>query len=46
MSPSALIFMLCSWGVTLGILTFCFIKLLKNKDKSALTPENERDNTK
>ncbi len=46
MSPSALIFMLCSWGVILGLLAFCFIKFLKSNDKSAPTPENERDNTK
>lgn len=30
MNPDALIFMLCAWGFTLGLLAFCIIMLAKN----------------
>jgi len=44
MEIDALLFMLLSWGFTLGILTFCVIKLYRNPDSaSTINTINRKD---
>jgi hypothetical protein len=43
MNIDAFIFMLCSWGLILGILGFCFTMLFRNPESMAVLMDNDRD---
>jgi len=43
MNLDALIFMLCAWGFTLGLLAFCIIKLMNNSDHNFNNTEDIDD---
>jgi hypothetical protein len=41
MEIDALIFMLSSWGLIIGILVFCFTMLFRNPDSAAVLVDNK-----
>ncbi|MEX0998755.1 MAG: hypothetical protein WD000_02170 [Thermodesulfobacteriota bacterium] len=43
MNLDALIFMLCAWGFTLGLLAFCIIKLMNSSDHNFNNTEDMDD---
>jgi len=43
MNLDALIFMLSAWGVTLGLLAFCIIVLMKNPDGRSVMTDNAKN---
>ena len=44
MEIDAFLFMLFSWGLILGILTFCLIKLLRNPESAPPLSSNNKKN--
>jgi len=44
METSAIVFMVLSWGITLGILGFCIYKLAKSSTSAGLT-NHSKDNS-